>query len=243
MRISRIYTEQPLGLNQEVTLEQMASRHLLQVLRLRPGAELVLFNGDGCNYAARLEGTVKKQAVTKVSACSGPEPQPQLDIHLCISVSKGERMDLALQKSVELGVTEITPLFTEYGVVHLQGERLEKRQQHWRQIIISACEQSGRCRLPRLNHCSEIALWLKAPREGASLVLNHRASGSITAVARPLDKINILVGPEGGLSEGEIHAAETSGFVGVRLGPRVLRTETAPLAAIAVIQALWGDFS
>ncbi len=242
MRISRIYTEQPLSPNRQVTLEQPASRHLIQVLRLRPGADLVLFNGDGCNYAARLDTTSNKLAVASVVSCSDPEPDPELEIHLCISVSKGERMDFAIQKSVELGVTEITPLFTKHGVVHLQGNRLEKRQQHWRQIIISACEQSGRCRLPRMNHCSEIAQWFETPREGVSLVLNHRATRKISAVEQPNNRINILVGPEGGLSDEEIHAAETSGFVGVRMGPRVLRTETAPLAAISVIQTLWGDF-
>ncbi len=221
----------------------MASRHLIQVLRLRPGAELELFNGDGCNYAARLDTTSNKHAVVSVVSCSDPEPDPELEIHLCISVSKGERMDFAIQKSVELGVTEITPLFTEHGVVRLQGERLEKRQQHWHQIIISACEQSGRCRLPRLNPCSKIRQWLEeTPREGVSLVLNHLASSKIGEVEQPDNKINILIGPEGGLSGEEIHAAETGGFVGVRMGPRVLRTETAPLAAIAVIQTLWGDF-
>jgi 16S rRNA (uracil1498-N3)-methyltransferase len=243
MRISRIYTGQPLDPDQEVTLEQMASRHLVQVLRLRPGADLVLFNGDGCNYAARLESTSNKQAVAQVISCSDPELQPELEIHLCICVSKGERMDFAIQKSVELGVTEITPLFSKHGVVQLQGERLEKRQQHWRQIMISACEQSGRCRLPRINPCSGIEQWLESPRQGVSLTFNHRANTKITEIERPHNRVNILVGPEGGLSESEIHAAETSGFQGVRMGPRVLRTETAPLAAIAVIQTLWGDFS
>ena len=152
-------------------------------------------------------------------------------------------MDFAIQKSVELGVTEITPLFTEHGVVRLQGERLEKRQQHWHQIMVSACEQSGRCRLPQLNQCSKIDQWLEQPpREGTSLVLNHQASSKISEVEQPDGKINILIGPEGGLSEEEIHAAEANGFIGVCMGPRVLRTETAPLAAIAVIQTLWGDF-
>lgn len=242
MRISRIYTDQSLSPDQQVTLEQMASRHLLKVLRLRPGADITLFNDDGCSYAARLEGSSNKQAIVRVIACSESEPLPELKIHLCIAVSKGERMDLAIQKSVELGVTEITPLLTQHGVVRLQGERLENRYRHWRHIIISACEQSGRCRLPQLNQCCEIEQWLETSLDGMSLVLNHRAANKITDIKNPGNKINILVGPEGGLSESEISAAEKNGFIGVRMGPRVLRTETAPLAAIAVVQTLWGDF-
>jgi len=242
MRISRIYTDQSLTPDQELTLESAASRHLIQVLRLRPGAELVLFNGDGRNYRARLETTSKKAAVVRVLSSSDPEPKSILEIHLCISVSKGERMDFAIQKSVEMGVTEITPLFTRHGVVNLKGERLEKRQQHWRQVMISACEQSGRCSLPLLHQAKEMDQLLETPPEGLRLVLNHRADSSLMQFKPANNKINILVGPEGGLSEGEILAAQNRGFHGIRLGPRVLRTETAPLATIAAIQTLWGDF-
>lgn len=242
MRISRIYTEQALHPNRNVTLDAGASRHLIQVLRLRPGAELVLFNGDGCNYHARLESTNRNQAVIGVLSHTDPEPEVSLQIHLCISISKGERMDFAIQKSVEMGVTEITPLFSKRGVVNLSGERLQKRLQHWRQIVISACEQSGRCRLPQLNEAVEIDRWFDTPLQGTGLVLNHRSKVSICSLESPGERVAILIGPEGGLSETEIAAAKTKGFTGICLGPRVLRTETAPLAAIAAIQTLWGDF-
>lgn len=242
MRISRIYTSQALTPNQEITLEPAASRHLTQVLRLRPGAELVLFNGDGCNYGARLEVATKKDAVVLVLSRSEPEPESILEIHLYISISRGERMDFAIQKSVEMGVTAITPVFSQHGVVNLKGERLEKRQQHWHQVMISACEQSGRCRLPTMHSVIGIEQLLETPPEGLNLILNHRANTCLSDLKQPGDRFNILIGPEGGLSEAEILAAQNSGFHGVRLGPRVLRTETAPLAAIAAIQTLWGDY-
>jgi 16S rRNA (uracil1498-N3)-methyltransferase len=242
MRIPRIYTDQPLQPNQDLTLEPEASRHLLQVLRLRTGAELVLFNGDGCNYAALLESISKKQASAKVLSGSDPEQESPIHIHLCIAVSKGERMDFAIQKSVELGVSEITPLFSQHGVVNLKGERLEKRLQHWRKVIISACEQSGRCRLPVLNHAIELDRWIDTPPQGTGLILDPNSKTSIGSLEQQSNKINLLVGPEGGLSQAEITAAENSGFNGICMGPRILRTETAPIAAIAAIQTLWGDF-
>ncbi len=242
MRISRIYTDQALTPGQEIALEPTASRHLIQVLRLRPGANLELFNGNGCSYQARLELATKKHVKVQILSSSDPESEPILDIHLYISISKGERMDLAIQKSVELGVGSITPLFSQYGVVKLKGERLQKRQQHWHQVMISACEQSGRCRLPAMHDSIELEKLLEKPAYGLNLVLNHRAETNLVEFDPPEEGINLLVGPEGGLSEAEILAAQNTGFHGVRLGPRVLRTETAPLAAIAAIQTLWGDF-
>jgi 16S rRNA (uracil1498-N3)-methyltransferase len=242
MRISRIYTAQPLHPDQDVTLEANASRHLIQVLRLRPGAELALFNGDGYNYPARLESTAKNGALIKVLSCSEPEPEPVLDIHLCLSISKGERMDFAIQKSVEMGVTEITPIFSKHSVVNLSGERLQKRQQHWHQVMISACEQSGRCRVPVLNHAIEFAKWLETPHQGTCLVLDPEAKTGIASQELPTKGLTLLIGPEGGLSGDEISASETNGFKGICLGPRILRTETAPIAAIAAIQTLWGDY-
>jgi 16S rRNA (uracil1498-N3)-methyltransferase len=242
MRITRIFTGQELSPGQQLSLEPTAARHLVQVLRLRPGAELVLFNGDGHEYPARLESASKRGVDAMVLSRSGPEPESILDIHLCISVSRGERMDYAIQKAVELGVNAITPLFSKRGVVSLKGERLEKRQQHWRQVMISACEQSGRCRLPQLHASVELEELLASPVAGLGLVLNHRAENCIADLAPGGRQITILIGPEGGLGEGEIQAAANSGFHGVRLGPRVMRTETAPLAAIAALQTLWGDF-
>jgi 16S rRNA (uracil1498-N3)-methyltransferase len=202
----------------------------------------VLFNGDGCNYSAELETASKKQAQAKVLSRSALEQASVLNIHLCIAVSKGERMDFAIQKSVELGVNEITPLFTQRSVVKLSNERLSKRLQHWRKVIIAACEQSGRCRLPALNDAIELDRWIDTPHQGTSLILNPESETAIGSLNQPADKLNILIGPEGGLTTAEITSAENYGFQGITLGPRILRTETAPLAVIASLQALWGDF-
>jgi 16S rRNA (uracil1498-N3)-methyltransferase len=242
MRITRIFTDQPLEPNRDVVLNPGASHHLIQVLRLRQGAEMVLFNGDGRDYFAQLETAAKKQAHVKVISCSEPEHEIPVKIHLCISISKGERMDFAIQKSVELGVDEITPLFSQHGVVNLKGERAQKRQQHWRRIVISACEQSGRCRIPLLNDAIEIDKWLDTPHPGTGLVLDPQSRISLASLKQPEKIVTILVGPEGGLSSAEISSAKDLGFTGVSLGPRILRTETAPLAAMAAIQALWGDY-
>jgi len=159
---------------------------------------------------------------------------------LGVGISRGERMDFAIQKSVELGVFAITPLLTERGVVQLRAERQAKRMAHWQGVLVSACEQSGRSRMPTLHPSATLGDWLATQRDG--LMLYHRAADTLASVPHPGSSLKLLVGPEGGLSEEERAMALASGFRGVRLGPRVLRTETAPLAAIAAIQALWGDF-
>lgn len=242
MRISRIYTEQPLTPAKTVELGPREVRHLVQVLRLKRGARITLFNGDGHDYPALLQECTKRQAFAEVLSQSEAEITPPLSIHLGIGISRGERMDFALQKSVELGVSKITPLFAQRSVVQLQGERLEKRVQHWRQVVISACEQSGRCRLPELHPPTPLEAWTANSPGEYALLLDHRSPSSMGDLDPPMEKIRLLIGPEGGLSEEERRQAQNSGFRGVRLGPRVMRTETAPLAAIAAIQALWGDF-
>ncbi len=242
MRIPRIFTHHTLAAGQTLELEEAGQRHLVQVLRLRPGMDLRLFNGDGKEYAARLTECSKKAAQAEVLTLQREEPHPPLAIHLAIGVSKGERMDFALQKSVELGVTEITPLFTERTTVRLQGERLEKRLQHWRNVTVAACEQSGRCRLPQLHKPDSLEGWLAGRGSHKGILLDHRASRSLPEMEPPTDAIALLIGPEGGLSEEERNQAQAQGLTAIKMGPRVMRTETAPLAAIAAIQLLWGDF-
>ncbi len=242
MRIPRIFTEQPLSPSQEFTLEERAARHLVQVLRLKSGAELILFNGDGREYPSQLTVAAKQQVRAKTLSTSDPEAEPPLAIHLAIGISKGERMDFTLQKAVELGVSGITPLFTTRSVVRLQAERLEKRMQHWHNVVIAACEQSGRRRLPQLHTACTLEEWLPARSGGCRILLDHRADKTLPELTPPETVVQLLIGPEGGLSEQERSLATAAGFQGVRLGPRVLRTETAPLAAIAALQVLWGDF-
>ncbi|HSO82578.1 16S rRNA (uracil(1498)-N(3))-methyltransferase [Thiocapsa sp.] len=240
MRIPRIYVDLPLEPGASLELPPAQTRHLAQVLRLPPDAPLVLFNGDGCDYPGQLSRADRSGSSVRVGTPEAVEPTAPLDIHLALGVSKGERMDYALQKSVELGVGRITPLFTERSQVHLSGPRLERRLDHWRGILIGACEQSGRRRLPHLAPAVTYSDWL-SDHAGGGLLLDPEGARPLTALPAPGATITLLIGPEGGLSPRERASARARGLEGVRLGPRILRTETAPLAAIAVIQALWGD--
>ena len=243
MQQHRIYTGQPLQPGVVVILEESPARHLTQVLRLKAGAEITLFNGDGHDYSARLNEVSRRATSAQVDRCLEPAEAPApLQIHLAIGISRGERMDFAIQKAVELGVADITPLITERCQVRLPGERQEKRLQHWQQVIIAACEQSGRRYIPALNHVMELNAWLRHRVTQGGILLDHRAESALHELPPPSGEVTLLIGPEGGLSADEQTQAAAAGFTGVRLGPRVLRTETAPLAAIAAIQTLWGDF-
>ena len=241
MQVPRIFVDQPLAVGDRLTLPAGPTRHLIQVLRLTEGAPLVLFNGDGRDYPARLSDPARAGATIMIETAGEPEPEARLAIHLALGVSKGERMDFALQKAVELGVDRLTPLFTERSQVRLDGPRLERRLEHWRGILIAACEQSGRCRLPVLEAAVTLDQWLATTPAGG-LLLDPQAPLALTALPAPENSVTLLIGPEGGLNPREREQAVRQGLQGVRLGPRILRTETAPLAAIAVIQALWGDF-
>jgi 16S rRNA (uracil1498-N3)-methyltransferase len=239
-RTPRIYVDLGLNPGEVLSLPAGPSRHLTQVLRLGRGAPVILFNGDGHDYAGRLIQADRDGARLQVDQPGEPEPAAPLAIHLAIGISRGERMDYALQKAVELGVDRITPLFTERAQVELTGTRLRRRQEHWQGIIIGACEQSGRRRLPRLSEMTSYHHWLPS-HEGGGLLLDPEAPRALAGIAAPGPVVTLLVGPEGGLSPRERALARARGFQGVRLGPRILRTETAPLAAIAIMQALWGD--
>ncbi|MEA3640511.1 MAG: 16S rRNA (uracil(1498)-N(3))-methyltransferase [Lamprobacter sp.] len=241
MRDIRLYTQQPLKVGACIELESRPAKHATQVLRLGSGEPLTLFNGDGQDYSAKIEASTRGQVSVHILSVGTPEPPPPLVIHLALGVSRGERMDLALQKAVELGVSSIQPLFASRTLVRLSGDRLAKRAQHWQGVIIAACEQSGRRRLPPLMPALALLDWLKQEQSGG-ILLHHEAVRPITELPPPAGHLRLLIGPEGGLEPAEREYAQAQGFSAVRLGPRVLRTETAPLAAIATIQALWGDF-
>jgi 16S rRNA (uracil1498-N3)-methyltransferase len=241
MRVPRIYTAQPLSAGARLALETDAAHHLARVLRMPVDAQLVLFNGDGAEYPARIAAIDKKNVVVTIERADASERESPLQIHLGIAVSKGERMDWVIQKATELGVTQISPLQSERVEVRLHGEREEKKRAHWQAITVAACEQCQRNRLPVVNTTQPLAGWLDAVVADEKFVLHHRSDTALAdAVAKPRS-VALLIGPEGGLSDSEIAQAERSGFNSLRLGPRVLRTETAPLAALSVLQFLWGD--
>lgn len=240
MRVSRIFVDQELQPGIDIELAEPACRYVSQVLRLRGGQKLVLFDGSGRDFEAELLSCSRRGCRVHIQVMVSREQPAALQLHLGIGVSRGERMELAIQKSVELGVNAITPLFTERSMVQLQADRLEKRMTHWSGIVTSACEQSGRSLLPMLHPPSSLADWLGVHQDG--LVLYHRADQTLATLPAPGDELNLLIGPEGGLNEAERAMATGKGFTAVALGPRVLRTETAPVAALAAIQILWGDF-
>lgn len=237
--MTRLYLQTVLAEGATITLPDAAARHVVQVLRLRPGAPLTLFNGAGGEFAAALDSASKVAATVRVGAHRTVERESTLALTLAQCVSKAERMDYTLQKAVELGVQRIVPLLSSRSVVRLDAGRWEKKREHWQGVIASACEQCGRNRLPELRSVQPLSSWL-AESAGLRLVLAPSAEQTLRTLPA-FTAASLLVGPEGGLSADEIKEAIRRGCTPVGLGPRVLRTETAGVAALAAIQALWGD--
>ncbi len=242
MRIPRIY--HPLALNSDttVTLDDAAANHAARVLRLGVGAPLVLFNGAGGEFAACIKSIDKRHVAVDVGAFRDQERETPLALWLAQGISRGERMDYTIQKAVELGVKRIMPLFTEHCGVRLDGERQDKRIKHWQGVAISACEQCGRNRIPHIETPMPLTQWLTTPNAGLRLVLDPEADHALAQLTAPTGPVTLLIGPEGGLSDQEVALAKQAGYLGLRLGPRVLRTETAAVAALAALLATWGDF-
>ncbi|KAA1176003.1 16S rRNA (uracil(1498)-N(3))-methyltransferase [Marinobacter salinexigens] len=241
MRIPRIYTDSPLAEGFTAELDENAAQHVGRVLRMQPGQELRLFNGDGQDYPATITVAGKKNVEVMVGAPEANHTESPLEIVLGQTLSKGDRMDYAVQKAVEMGVTRIVPLSTERCDVRLKGDREDKRLRHWQSVAISAAEQSGRARVPDILPVMTVEQWLENSRDcDLRLVLHHRTEQSLQSMDKPA-RVALMIGPEGGLSADEIAQAEQEGFLPVALGPRVLRTETAPVASIALCQWLWGD--
>lgn len=247
MRIPRIYQPVPLKLNTSITLDAQATAHVVRVLRLKQNDQVTVFNGEGGEYAGVIAHLGKRKATINLLQYSDPDNESPINVSLLQGISRGERMDYTLQKAVELGVNTIYPVMTKYTSVQLGEERKQKKQIHWQGVVNSACEQSGRNVVPvvcAVNTLHECLKQLTLEVDTTCLVLNHRSQKSISSLnlEKP-ENVVLVAGPEGGLSEHEITELEQSGFVSVNLGPRVLRTETAALAALSVLQALWGDFS
>jgi 16S rRNA (uracil1498-N3)-methyltransferase len=242
VKVSRFHTAAELAPDREVVLEDRTGHYLHRVLRLRPGDGLVLFNGDGFDYAAELLPGPRDRTRVLVNARLPAVAEPELEVILVQAVGKGDRMDTTLQKSTELGVSAVQPVFTERTEVRLTGTRLEKRQAHWRGVVISACEQCGRARVPELRDAMNLDEWLAGPPATHRLVLAPGAERALASVY-PRGAVELLVGPEGGFSEAELRRLTLAGCVAVSLGLRILRTETAGPAALVVLQTVAGDFA
>lgn len=241
MRNHRLYYPTLTNTSKTVVLEKAATHYLLQVLRCKTGQRIELFNGTGDLCHAVIQSADKHSVTLELLGCCHQSSESPLPIHLALGISKGERMDTAIQKAVELGVHAIQPLQTEYSVVKLNAERAAKRLQHWQGIIISACEQCGRNTLPKLHPVQTLQDWLNQPHDMPGWLFHPSSTHRLSDMPKPEQGVSILIGPEGGLAEKEISHACTKGFHSLNFGPRILRTETAAIACISAIQTLWGD--
>ncbi|WP_028862228.1 16S rRNA (uracil(1498)-N(3))-methyltransferase [Psychromonas aquimarina] len=242
MRNPRFYDPQTLTLSSEILLGDDATQHI-RVLRLKAGAEIILFNGLGGQYQAVLKDVQKRSCTALITSFQETSNESPLHLHLGQVISRGERMEFVIQKAVELGVNEITPLLSERCGVKLNRERMEKKQQQWQKIAIAACEQSGRNIVPTIHATTTLQTWCESQDQAVKLTLHPRAEYSINTLPGEISHIRLLIGPEGGLTDEEITLTETLNFTETLLGPRILRTETAALTAITALQCRFGDLA
>jgi 16S rRNA (uracil1498-N3)-methyltransferase len=240
IKAPRIHVDAELNAGGDVVLPEGPARHVARVLRLGEGAPLVLFDGHGIEAWAVLVEATRKRVVARVEALHEGRGESPLAVHLGQAISKGDRMDYAIQKAVELGVAAITPLYTEHGDVRLKGEREAKKLAHWQAVAASACEQCGRASVPPVHPPVALADWLAAREETLRLVLHPGTPGALDR-RDEVASAALLIGPEGGLSDAEVEAATAANFAALTLGPRVLRTETAPVVALSLLQDRFGD--
>ncbi len=245
MRIPRVYVAGALVSGREIDLPAQAGEHLVRVLRLERGHPLVLFNGDGGEYAATITALARRGVTVQVGERrADADRESPLRLVLAQGIARGDKMDWVLQKATELGVSRIAPVVTERTEVKLDAERADRRLQHWRGVVASACEQCGRARLPQIEEPRALADFLAASKAEGHLILALEPEGEHSLSALPaFERLTLVIGPEGGLSPRDLGQLRAAGAKGLRLGPRILRTETAGIAALAALQALRGDWS
>jgi len=243
MALTRLFINGRLKVGKTVELDAERTHYVGRVLRLQEGSALTVFNGEDGEFAATVSAVGKHSATIGVENYLETATESPLTVHLVQGISRGERMDYVIQKATELGVKRISPVFAAHGVVRLDATRAAKRRDHWQRVAESACEQSGRIRPPLIDEPMPLNDWFGAKTSDADidLILLPRAATALTSLSPPRTKVCLLIGPEGGFSHDEYEDALAAGIKAVSLGPRILRTETATAAAIAVVQSMWGD--
>lgn len=242
MRLTRVHVDVELQTGRRLTVEGSAGNHISRVLRLRVGDALTLFNGQGGEYAGSIDEIRRDTVVVSILERRDVDRESPCQLTLAQGISRGERMDWVVQKATELGVWQIAPIFTERSIVQLDEKQASRKLQHWRSIAIAACEQSGRNRVPQITQPVGLyELLEKRTSSGTALLLSPGAPLRIADLASAGTQITVLIGPEGGLADVEQQAAVKAGFTPVRLGPRVLRTETAAVCALTLLQQKFGD--
>ena len=242
MRLSRVFTAQTLSVGGLIELEGPPSHYLARVLRVSEGDPVTLFNGDGKDYTGQVFEVKRQSVQVRVLSAREPGNESPLKITLVQAISRGERMNYSLQKATELGVSRIQPITSSRVEVRLDEKRTGKRLAHWRSVVVSACEQSGRAMLPGVADPMSLSEWLAGVGSSESLVLDPLAGQHLSTYSIQSGAVSVLVGPEGGFSEDEIRQIDSAGVGAVSLGPRILRTETAGPAAITLLQSMAGDF-
>lgn len=244
MTIHRLYVPEALTAGAELRLDAERSHYVSRVLRARPGDALVLFDGQGGEHAASISGITKQAVTVSVGARrDGVAPESPLSIHLLQGISRGDRMDWVVQKATELGVARITPVLTEFSVVRFDENRAERRVAHWTKIARGACEQCGRNVVPLIDAPQAIGSAVAVASEGTRVVLHPGAPRTLASLELQATPVELLIGPEGGFSDSEQEHALAAGFEPHSLGPRILRTETAAIAALAILQGRLGDLA
>lgn len=241
MRIPRIYQPFQLTSGLQLTLTQQASNHISRVLRLPLEGVIKVFNGQGGEYLAKIKTITKKEVIVELEKFIPVSAESSLSIHLGQGISKGEKMDWVIQKATELGVHEITPLLSRRCDVKLSEDRWDKRWQHWQAVAISACEQCGRDKIPIINTPQTIQNWITQSFTGIKIIFHPNGAEKLAAFSQQVQQANLLIGPEGGFDDSEVEFAKQNGFKSVELGPRILRTETAAISGIAILQSYFGD--
>lgn len=241
MRVSRLYVTAALNVGKQISLDDDAAHYVRSVLRLKQDQQIVLFNGEGGEFSGRFTEVSRKSVRVAIEAFIDRDVESALKVMLGMGISRGDRMDWAVQKAVELGVNHLTPLTTERCVIKFNDDKKQQRQQHWQHIIDHAAEQSGRTRPPILAQISGLENWVNQ-QQGLKVFLDPYAVHSLADLQPENQQITLLSGPEGGFSDQERQIAKAAGFIPVRMGARILRTETAVLAALSAVQSLWGDF-
>ena len=241
MRISRLYVSVPLNVGGQIELDADAAHYVRNVLRLQKEHRLALFNGQGGEYPCRLLEVSRKSVRLQIEQHVDRDVESPLEVRLGMGISRGDRMDWAVQKAVELGVTHLTPLLTERCAIKFNDDKRRQRLQHWQGIIQHAAEQSGRTRLPELDEIDNLSDWVMR-QKGLCVYLDPFAEQTLSVLRTPDSRVTLLSGPEGGFCDQERQMAKAAGFVPARMGARILRTETAVLSALAAVQTLWGDF-
>jgi len=242
MNLPRFYCREPLAPGAHIELPEPVARHAVRALRLPPGAPLVLFDGRGGEYTGHIERIEKERVTVALGAWQEVERESPLAVTLVQALQVADKMDFTIQKAVELGVSDIVPVESKRSVLRLSGERAGRRVAHWQGVAASACEQCGRNRVPMVAPVEPLDRWLGRPSQGALRLMLAPGAATTLHALPPAREVELLIGAEGGLDPKEVEAARLAGFVAVSLGPRILRTETAGLAALAALQTLWGDF-